>query len=166
MWFVLAAFAAGCALPGPRFEPTPTLEKPAYGGGRAVGVLSKEPAEVLSVLGDALADLQMTETKRSRDGLDFKVNARTTDDRSVLVTVKPQQGNTRVACRVGWFGDEPLSLALIERLGVRLGTLPPAAIPETPPSRPAANPFFSKEGPDREMVRDFADAAYRAQVVP
>ncbi len=165
MGVVLAALA-GCTIPGPRFEPTPTLEKPAFGAGRGVGELARPPAEVLGVLGDALQDLKITETSRARDGLDFRINARTEDDRSVQVTVKPQKGNTRVACRVGWFGDEPLSLAVIERIGVRLGTRPPAAIPETPPSRPAPNPFFAKGAPDDEMIRNFADAPYRGQVVP
>ena len=73
----------------------------------------------------------------------------------------------RVSCRIGWFGDEPLSRTLLERIGVRLGTLPPAAIPDRPPSAPASNPIFSRDAvPDSVIFRDFAEAPYRDRVNP
>ena len=84
-----------------------------------------------------------------------------------MVTLRPQQGKTRISCRIGWFGDEALSKALLERTGIRLGTLPPAAVPENPPSTPGANPFFSRDAvPDEEMLRDVAEAPYRDRVIP
>jgi hypothetical protein len=73
----------------------------------------------------------------------------------------------RVSCRIGWFGDEPLSRTLLDRVGVRLGLLPPAAIPDQPPSAPAANPLFSRAAvPDSEILRDFVEAPYRHRVDP
>jgi hypothetical protein len=72
-----------------------------------------------------------------------------------------------VTIRIGWFGDEPLSRALMDRIGIRLGTLPPAAIPVEPPSSPAGNPFFSKNAvSDAEMLKDQADAPYSDKTVP
>ena len=107
-------------------------------------------------------DLKMTSIKRGRDGAVYKIDAKTADNRPVLITVRPHQGQTRVSCRIGWFGDEPLSKAILERTGIRLGTLPPAAIPENPPSAPAANPFFSRLAPpDEDTLRNIAEAPYR-----
>ncbi|MHC5542385.1 DUF3568 family protein, partial [Singulisphaera rosea] len=80
---------------------------------------------------------------------------------------RPNPGATRVSVRIGWFGDEPLSKALMDRIGVRLGTLPPTAIPTDPPSEPGSNPYFSKSAiPDSVMLRDQADAIYRDSPVP
>jgi hypothetical protein len=63
------------------------------------------------------------------------------------------------------FGDEPLSRALLERAAIRLGMLPPAAIPENPPSAPTI-PLLRPSAPDEEMLRNWAEAPYRNRVVP
>ena len=65
----------------------------------------------------------------------YKIQARTADNRTVMVTLRPHQTQTRVAAGSALFGDEPLSRALLERTGVRLGTLPAAAIPDKSPAR-------------------------------
>jgi hypothetical protein len=77
------------------------------------------------------------------------------------------QGYTQVAVRAGWFGDEPLSQAILERVGIRLGNRNPESIPTKAPSAPSANPFFSRDAvPDSVMLRDFAEAPYRDRVIP
>jgi len=115
---------------------------------------------------EAMDDLKMTSVKRGRDGAVYKIDAKSADSRPVTVTVRPHQNTARVCCRVGWFGDEPLSRAVLERVGVRLGTLPPAPIPENPPSAPAANPLFSRSGPpDLEFLRDLSEAPYHDRVI-
>ena len=108
---------------------------------------------------------------------DFDSNARamalstrskpqTEDNRSVLVTVRPHQDQSRVGCRVGWFGDEPLSKAILERIGIRLELLPPAPIPDKPPSSPAPNPFLLRDEALKDgMVRDMIEAPYRDRPV-
>jgi len=112
-------------------------------------------------------DLKMTSITSGRSGAVYKFDAKTSDNRPVLVTVRPHDGQTRVSCRIGWFGDEPLSKAVLERTGVRLGTLPPAAIPENPPSVPAPNPLISRLAPpDDDTLRNIAEAPYRDRVVP
>ena len=86
------------------------------------------------------------------------------DGRAVTVVARRQgRAATAVAVRVGRFGDSPLSSALLERLGVRLGTLPPAPVPAgPPPSSPNSNPYFSRGGPmPAEILRERADAGYR-----
>ena len=80
---------------------------------------------------------------------------------SVLVPAPPR------SARIGWFGDEALSQALLERVGVRAGTRAPEAIPDEPPSTPSGNPYFSRSAiSDEVMLRDLADAPYHDRVVP
>jgi hypothetical protein len=157
---------SGCSTVAPRVEHT-SGPSGAYGGGRALQDFPRDPNVVSASVAEALEDLKMTAIKRSRDGAVFKVEARTDDNRPVLVTVRPHQDQSRVGCRVGWFGDEPLSKAILERAGIRLELLPPAPIPEKPPSSPAANPFLLRDGNLKDgMIRDMIEAPYRDRPGP
>ena len=133
-----------------------------YSVGQGLQEFAAPPAEVKPAVHEAMKDLSMTIMHRRRDGAVAQIDGRTPDNRTITVTVRPKQGRTQVSCRIGWFGDDPLSRTLLERVGIRLGTAPPSAIPEDPPSAPASNPIFSREAiPDSIMLRDFADAPYR-----
>ncbi len=133
-----------------------------YSTGRGVQDFAAAPSAVNPAVEQAMEDLKMTVTHRRRDGAVSQIDGRTPDDRTVTATVRPRRGMTQVACRIGWFGDDPLSRTLLERVGVRVGTAPPAAIPVDPPSAPASNPIFSRKAvPDSLMLRDFAEAPYR-----
>ena len=84
-----------------------------------------------------------------------------------MATIRPHREMTQVTIRVGWFGDEPLTKALLERIEVRLGTRSPEAIPATVPTAPSSNPYFARDAiPDSVMLRDFADARYNDRVIP
>jgi hypothetical protein len=156
----------GCATVAPSPERLLSTET-SYSAGRAVQDFALSSSKVGEALTEAMEDLKMSTIEPGRDGAVYKIQAKTSDNRLVMVTLRPHQGQTRVGCRIGWFGDEPLSKALLERTGVRLGTLPPAAIPENPPSSPASNPIFSRNAvPDDEMLKDVAEAPYRDRVVP
>ena len=118
--------------------------------------------KVAAAVLEAMDDLKITVTRRDHDGAAAQIDGRTPDRRTVTVTLRPEKPITHVSCRVGWFGDEPMSRALLRRVGVRLGTLPPEAIPEEVPSAPPPNPYFSRDAvPDAEMMRDFIEAPYR-----
>jgi len=157
---------SGCATVAPSPERLLSTET-SFGAGRAVQDFALPPGKVGEALTEAMQDLKMTAIEPGRDGAVYKIQAKTTDNRLVMVTLRPHQGQTRIGCRIGWFGDEPLSKSLLERTGVRLGTLPPAAIPENPPSSPASNPIFSRNAvPDEEMLRDVVEAPYRDRVIP
>ncbi|MFI5455759.1 MAG: DUF3568 family protein [Isosphaerales bacterium] len=156
----------GCATVAPIVESRSGLEA-SYGGGRAIQEFAFPAAVVRGAVSEAMDDLKMTSIEGGRTGAVYKLDAKTADNRPVLITVRPHEGQTRVSCRIGWLGDEPLSKALLERTGVRLGTLPPAAIPENPPSAPAANPLFSRLiPPDEDTLRNIAEAPYRDRPVP
>jgi hypothetical protein len=163
---ILVVVQAGCATVPPSPERLVSTET-SYGGGRAIQDYALAPGKVGDALREAMTDLKMTGIESGRDGAVYKVQAKTPDNRAVMATLRPHQGETRVAVRVGWFGDEPLSKALLERTGVRLGTRPPAAIPSEVPSAPSANPIFSRSAvPDEEMFRDVVEAPYRDRVIP
>jgi len=159
----------GCATTKPGFEVDANVPatRYIYSTGRGAQDFEAAPAAVKVAVFEALDDLKMTVKRRDLDGTVTQVDGRTADDRTVTVTIRPQQKATQVACRIGWFGDDPLSRSLLERVGVRLGTRPPAAIPEHPPSAPASNPIFSRSAvPDSEMFRDIAEAPYRSRPDP
>jgi Protein of unknown function (DUF3568) len=153
--------SCGCATVAPKVEHT-NAPAGGFSGGRALQDFPRDPKAVSVAVAESLEDLKMTDIKRSRDGSVVKLEAKTEDDRSVLVTVRPHQDQSRVGCRVGWFGDEPLSKAILERVGIRLELLPPAPIPDKPPSSPAPNPFFVPDEASKEnWIRDMVEAPYR-----
>ena len=161
-----ALWLGGCATVTPSAE---SIAGPSggYAGGRAMKDFPSKAKIASAAAAEALEDLKMMSIKRSRDGTVYKIEAKTEDSRSVLVTVRPHQEQARIACRVGWFGDEPLSRAIMERIGIRLELLPPAPIPDKPPSKPDPNPFLLRDqGLKDGMIRDMLEAPYRDRTGP
>ncbi|HMB06138.1 MAG TPA: DUF3568 family protein [Isosphaeraceae bacterium] len=137
-----------------------------YRAGRATQVFSYPPSTLEPAVVAAMDDLRIGSVRKGLDGGVLRIEGTTPDRRTATVLIRPQQGASRVIVQVGWFGDEPLARALMDRLGVRLGTLPPSAIPAEPPSAPASNPYFSRDAvPDEIMLRD-QEAGYRDSPVP
>lgn len=164
-------FAAGCSTTAPFIEPTPPGSGAGSGFSYSTGRGVEDFASPLSVVAPAVAaamdDLKMGDVRQSQDGAVIRIEGRTSDDRPVRVTLRFRQGATQVGARIGRFGDEPLSRALLTRVGVRVGARAPEAIPDAPPSSPSGNPYFSRDAvSDSEMLRDFADAPYNDRVVP
>lgn len=161
------AIASGCATTSPMIHSTESSAEFSYSAGRGVQDFAAPPSAVAPAVLAALADLKMSDAEPARDGVVSRVEARTSDGRAVSVTIRPRAGATQVGARIGWFGDEPLSKALLERVGVRVGALPPEAIPDEPPSAPSGNPYFSRSAiPDEVMLRDLADSPYNDRVIP
>jgi Protein of unknown function (DUF3568) len=157
---------SGCATFAPNVEHGNTFAG-GYSGGRAVQDFPRDSVAVSLAVAESLEDLKMTNIKRSCDGTVVKLEAKTEDNRPVLVTIRPHQDQSRVGCRVGWFGDPPLSKAVLERIGIRLELLPPAPIPAIPPSSPAPNPFLLRDEASREnWIRNMVEAPYRDRSGP
>jgi hypothetical protein len=126
-----------------------------YAAGRASQVFVYPQATLETAVVAAMDDLRIASVRKSLDGSVLRIDGLTPDRRTATVLVRPKQGASRVIVHIGWFGDEPLSKAVMDRIGIRLGTLPPSAIPAEPPSAPASNPYFSRDAvPDEVMVRD------------
>jgi hypothetical protein len=154
----------GCATTSPAKQPPADPPAPAlrYSTGRAMQDFRFPASVVQDAVAEAMEDLGFTVTRRSQDGPASQVEGRTPDRRSIIVTLRPQVPITRVSCRVGWFGDEPMSRTLMRRIAVRLGTVPPEAVPDKVPSDPAPNPYFSRDAiPNSEMMKDMIEAPYR-----
>jgi hypothetical protein len=154
--------AAGCmtagAARGPVAVPVAGYE---YHGGRGAQGFTAEPAQVQEAAAAAMDDLGITAIRKERDPLGLTLTGSTVDHRTASVTVQPTSGGpTVVAARVGWFGDEATTRALMDRIGIRLGTLPPAPIQAESSSEPAPKPRFSHTL-DPDVIRDRFDTGYR-----
>jgi Protein of unknown function (DUF3568) len=161
--------SAGCATTTPFVDQISGLPNTgfSYSTGRGLQDFPAPLSTVAPAVLAAMDDLKMTDVQQTRDGAVVRVEAKTTDNRHVAVTLRFRQGTTQVGARIGRFGDEPLSRALLERIGVRAGTRDPEAIPDAPPTAPSRNPYFSRSAiPDSVMLRDFANAPYNDRVVP
>lgn len=157
----------GCSTVGPVAGPVMNASAFTYTAGRATQDFPYPPATLQSAITGALDDLRVHSIHLTNDAGILVYNGSTADNRRVSVTIRPNQAVSRLSIRIGWFGDEPLSRALMDRIGIRLGELPPSAIPIDPPSEPASNPYFSRDAvPDSVMLRDQADAMYRDSPVP
>ncbi|MFO0907208.1 MAG: DUF3568 family protein [Isosphaeraceae bacterium] len=164
--FLLATTLTGCSSVRPFSATALTNEGTSdfsYMAGRATQTFAESPATVQPAVLAALEDLRFVAVRQDHDAGVLTFHGSTPDNRTAVVNLKPQPGGaTRVVTRIGVFGDEPLSRALMDRVAVRLGTLPPTAIPIDPPSQASGNPFFSRDAvSDTEMLRDQADAPYK-----
>jgi hypothetical protein len=159
--------SAGCMTVGPVTGPMRGENGFTYVAGRASQDFAYPPATLHAAVVAAMGDLRIEAVRQTNEAGAIIFTGTTADGRRVSVTLRPNQGISRVSTRIGWFGDEPLSKALLDRIGIRVGSLPPAAIPVEPPSSPSSNPFFSRDAiPDSQMLRDQADAIYKDTPVP
>jgi hypothetical protein len=138
-----------------------------YAAGRAVQSFDRPPTAVQPAVIAALDDLRIENLRQTNDGGVIVFEGTTADARKASVTLRPSPAGSRLSARFGLFGDEPMSRALMDRVGVRLGSLPPSGIPTDIPSEPARNPYFSRTAvPDSVMLKDQADAPFRSSPVP
>lgn len=175
---LVAAFGAGLTLSGcrtvapialpPELEPPPSVAGLAYSAGKATQEFAYPGRAVQAAITAAMADLQIEHVRERRDGQASIFQGTTKDGRPANITFRPGNGAARVTARIGWFGDEPFSRELMERIGIRLGSLPPRAIPAEPPTSPAPNPFFSRRAVPDETLREQAEIhfLYRDTAVP
>ena len=138
-----------------------------YAAGRGTQEFANAPDAIVAASTEAMADLRVGSIQQVREGGMIMLEGRTADDRRATVAIRPNKLTSLVSVRIGWFGDQPLSRAVMDRIGIRLGSLPPSAVPVDPPSSPDGNPYFSRQAiPDSEMLRDHADAAFRDSPIP
>jgi hypothetical protein len=116
----------------------PETTRYSYYGGKATQLFGYPKAAVKRAVTEAMDDLHMRVVRETHDGVVVFFEGRTADDRSMQVTLRPNQGATRVSVKIAWFGDEALSRAFTDRVGIRLGALPPEPIPEMVPEKAAS----------------------------
>jgi hypothetical protein len=141
--------------------PAPTSR---YVTGRILQDFAYPTPAVGNAVVEAMKELEIPVVRRGHDGAASQIEGRAPDGRSIVVTLRTQPPITRLSCRVGWFGDEPMARTIVRRVAVRLGALPPEAVPERLPSRPSPNPYISRTAvSDAEMLRDQIEAPYRSR---
>ncbi|QDV33240.1 DUF3568 family protein [Tautonia plasticadhaerens] len=153
----------GCRSLGPIGSGGPSLVVPTYAyasGTASQGFASPRP-EVEGALSEAMTDLDIIRVGLiEADSEQTLVRGRASDGRRVDLSLVDRGAATEARVRVGLFGDERLAKAVLDRVGVRLGTLPPEATPaEVPASgETIENPYFSKQAvPDSVMLRGFSE---------
>ena len=69
----------------------------------------------------AVQQLQLVKISETKSGEDDVIIVRTAGDRKVRIRItRVADPNTKVRIRVGWFGDEALSLAVLEKIRANL----------------------------------------------
>ena len=163
----LAISLSGCATVPRAAKVDPPSSSLSFSGARGWETFAAPRSAVLTALNDSMNDLNLANIRGSGAGTVSRIEATTADKERVVATIRSHKDITQVTIRVGWFGDQPLTRAILERVEVRLGTRSPEAIPATVPSTPSRNPYFARDAiPDAVMLRDFVDAPYNDRVIP
>ena len=107
---------------------------------------------------EALGDLRIASIRETIEpDTSLILDGTTGDGRSARLTIRPLGAFTVTTARVGLLGDEALSKAIMDRIGIRLGTMPPAAIPaEVPTSSQSPLQTLSNKKPltDTSIIRN------------
>lgn len=166
---IVAAGLVGCRALGPIGAGGPSLVVPTYGyaSGTASQGFARDRAEVEAALRDAMDELAIRrEGPIDWDAERTVVHARTEDGHRAQVELIDRGAATEARVRIGLFGDEALSKAVLDRLGRRLGTLPPEATPAAAADSPSV-PHFSRDAvPDAVMLRGFTEGSHTPTPTP
>jgi hypothetical protein len=162
----VAGCLAGCQTVGPASVPLLASGGLVYEGGTATQAFAYDQAQVQNSVIEAMADLGIHQVRQTNTVGQLSFDGKTVDGRRANVTLDSRLTPPVVTARFGWLGDEALSRAFMDRVGIRLGSLPPSAIPAEPPSSPARAPIMM--GPERTApnVRPLNDAGYRDTPIP
>lgn len=89
----------------------------AYIRGELDTTLTSSLANVDGAANRALQELQFVKVNESKDALAAIITARTAQDKKITLTLTKVADNlTRVQIRVGMFGDETISRAILDRI--------------------------------------------------
>jgi hypothetical protein len=152
-----ASMLAGCSTTGPFGREKLSLPVgPSYVGGRGMQLFPASTNLVANVK-DAMSDVGVHTIIQNEDPSGAIIlEGKTVDDRKARVTIQTSGVNSTVSAKIGWLGDEPITRALLDRIGSRQGTMPPQPNAAETSSEPArSQPLFSKDAvPDSVMLRD------------
>ncbi len=157
-----ASLLVGCSTTNPFSREKLALPVgPSYVGGRGTQLFPTSPNMVTNVK-DAMSDLNMHGLVQNEDpsGL-IIIEGTSAANQKVRTTIQTSGANTTVSVKIGWFGDEMVTRALLERIGTKQGTMPPqpALAPtdseEKTAEKTKSQGIFSRTAvPDAVMLRD------------
>ena len=161
-----ASMLAGCSTTGPFGREKLALPiGPSYVGGRGMQMFPTSSALLVNVK-EAMSDVGIHTVVQNEDpGGVIILEGKTADDRKARVTIQTSGVNSTISAKISWLGDEPLTRALLERIGSRQGTMPPPPTIDTTPAgeepadRPKKQAMFSRDAvSDATMLRDQIDS--------
>jgi hypothetical protein len=160
--------AAGCMTLGLAAAPTVGAPGYVYQAGRASQAFIFPIEQVQGAVLESMADLEFHDVHELHEATRVTFQGKAVDGRHATVTIDSQNSVPVVSVRIGWLGDEPLSKALMDRIGIRLGTLPPSAIPAEPPSSPTTTSSLISRPKSRnpEMLPIQGAIGYRDTPIP
>jgi hypothetical protein len=159
--------SAGCMTVGLVNSPVPVAGGFSYSGGRATQSFAPPLEKVEAAVVEAMTDLGIHSVRQLNDPRLITFDGKTADNRRAIITLQAPTGPTIVTARFGLWGDEAMSRAFMDRVGIRLGTQPPKPLAETPPSTPKANPYFSRDAVSKSsMLRNQSEVGYRDTPIP
>lgn len=164
----LVGASSGCMSLGPTTPVSGTSGFAFDSAWASQGFLASEE-QVSDALSEAMVDLRMRPTSQSRAEPDISIiDAQLADGRHARITLRTLDTGNLVAIRIGRFGDQKYAQAILQRIGIRLGTLPAEAIPDEPPTSGSfGSRLFSKDAvPNELMLREQINAGYRDAIVP
>jgi hypothetical protein len=157
---------AGCSTTGPFGREKLRLPVgPSYVGGRGMQMFPTSPNLLVNVK-DAMSDVGIHSIVQNEDPSGLLIlEGRTADDRKARVTIQTSGTNSTVSAKIGLFGDEPLTRAMLDRLGSRHGTMPVQPLPAATGSEvdpPRTQPILSRDAiPDAVMLQDQLGNGFR-----
>ena len=114
----VAVMQSGCLLVAAGAAGAGTV---AYVRGELTAALSNGYESVVRASNRAIDGLQFKKISEAKDALKAVLIARTADDKKVEITItKESDALTKVEIRVGVFGDERLSLTVLDKIKARL----------------------------------------------
>jgi hypothetical protein len=160
--FSLAALLlAGCRTVTPFAGKTAAGGVLEYAGGQASQAFPRPEPEVRQAVVASMAEQDVHAIHQSKSDGTLYLDGTAPDGRHARITIRPDGGQAVVMARIGRFGDEMLSRALLDGVGRRLGA--PAAGEEEKPR----TPLFSRDAvPDALMLREHAESGYRDTPTP
>jgi hypothetical protein len=146
-----AALGAGCRSVEPPLRPDPGATGYAFINPYAVQRYVYPAPIVERAAIEAMADMKIDAVKRTTkpDGVSLK--GFMYDGRYTCVAIEDHGRNSIVSVAVDVYGDEPVSKILLERIGIRLATLPQAINPPFDPR--AMTDSITHRGQDVEGYR-------------
>lgn len=161
----------GCRTTGFSAIPAQAVTGYTYTYGKATQGFAAPADEVRRAVIESANDLRVHSLKHIEQPGSTVFEGKTADNKPVTLTLNSQDVFSLVSARFGWLGDEGLSKAFMDRIGIRLGNLPPTAVPTEAPTATStssgSNKFLSREAvSDSVMLRDRTDAGYRDTVTP
>lgn len=115
---LIAATQSGCLVAAAAGVAGGTV---AYVKGEEEAIVSAGPEQATAAAKAAIEDLKLLLVSHNANAVEGLVKARTLSDKEVTITIKAESSElSRVTVRIGYFGDEAMSLQILEKLKAKL----------------------------------------------